>query len=75
MANVNFSVKSIIHTNNDIWHPKSCENSMYLNNTVDNSAIMCSEIVTVTDSVSTNLTNAIAAKQYECVLINSVDKK
>ena len=51
-----------------------CENSKYLKSIVENSVI-CDEIVSVTDSVSTNETNMISTNVMSTVSINSFDKK
>ena len=52
-----------------------CENSKYLKSIVENSVIICDEIVIVTDSVSTNETNMISTNVMSTVSINSFDKK
>ena len=52
-----------------------CENSKYLKSIVENSVIICDEIVIVTDSVSTNVTNMISTNVMSTVSINSFAKK
>ena len=37
-----------------------CENSRYLKSVVDNSVILCDEIINVTASVSTNVTSTVS---------------
>ena len=42
---------------------------------VDNSVIVCNEIINVTDSVSTNVTNTISTNVASTVSINSDNKE
>ena len=37
-----------------------CENSKYLKSIVDNSVVVCDKIISVTDSVSTDVTNTMS---------------
>ena len=51
-------------------------NSRYLKSIIDNSAIGCDEIINVTDTVTTNLTNTKTANVTYAVSINfDVNKK
>ena len=59
------------------WNPSTCifENSKYLKSIVDNSVIVCDKIITVMDSISTNVTNTISVIATSTVSINSDDKR
>ena len=59
------------------WNPSTCicENIRYLKNIVDDSGIVCNEMINVADSVSANVTNTISANVTSTVSINSDDKK
>ena len=52
-----------ISTKNDIWNPSTCiwENVEYLASIIDDSVIICDEIIIVADSVSTNVTSTVLA--------------
>ena len=52
-----------------------CDNNKYLESIVDKSVTLCDEIINVTDSVSTNVTNTIAEIVMSTVPINFDDKK
>ena len=56
MINVDARVKSIIYVKNYILNPAtcSCENGKYLSSVIDNSVIMCDEIIEETKTVPTN---------------------
>ena len=47
--NVNVSVKSVIYVKNYLWNPAtcSCENGKYLASIMDNSVIMCDEVIVI----------------------------
>ena len=51
-----------------------CENSRYSKSVVDDSVILCNEIVKVADSVSNSVTNAVSKNVTIAVSINSYDK-
>ena len=55
------------------WNPSTyiCESNKYLKSIADTSVIVCEEIISDLDIVSTKITNTIAAN----VSINSDDKK
>ena len=60
------------------WNPTStyiCENSWYLQSIVHDSVIVCDEILNVTNSISTNVTNTIARSKMSTDSINPDDKK
>ena len=71
MLNVIVSVKSIACANVEVWR----KNSRYLKSIVDDSAIVCDEIISVTDSASTSVTNTISTNVTSTKSINSDDKK
>ena len=48
---------------------------MYLKSVVNNLVIVCDEIINVTDSTLTNVTNVISTNALSTVSINSDDKK
>ena len=59
------------------WNLRTCicENNRYLKGIADDWVIVCDEIKSVIDSISTNVTNAISANVTGTVSINSDDKK
>ena len=66
------SVKATVCAKRDHrWNPSTCtsifENSRYLINVVDDSAIACDEIMSVKDSVSTYVTNPISTNATSTV--------
>ena len=57
------SVKSIVHAKKNYgWNSSTCicENSRYLKSIVDDSVVVCNEIINVGDSAWTNLANTIS---------------
>ena len=64
MKDVKVSVESIV-----------CAKNRYLKSIVDNSVIVCNEIVSITDSVSTNVISSVPANVTSNVSINSDNKK
>ena len=63
MKHVCVSVKIIVHKKkNYSWNPSTCisENDKYLKSITDTSVIMCDEIVSVMDVVSTKITKTIS---------------
>ena len=72
MTNVKLSVKSISPAN----APTTCicENSRYWKSIVNDSVILCDEIISTTDSVSANVTNTISINVTGTVSINSNNK-
>ena len=65
VINFNVSVKNTVSAERDYrWNPSTCtsifENSRYLISVVDDPAIACDKIMSVKDSVSTYVTNAIS---------------
>ena len=52
-----------------------CAKNRYLKSIVDNSVIVCNEIVSITDSVSTNVISSVPANVTSNVSINSDNKK
>ena len=73
MINNNVSVKGIKCAKN--FSTCTCENSMYLKGIIDDSVIVCDEIINVTNSLSTNVTNTILTNVTSAVSINSDSKK
>ena len=71
MLNVIVSVKSIACANVEVRR----KNSRYLKSIVDDSAIVCDEIISVTDSASTSVTNTISTNVTSTKSINSDDEK
>ena len=65
------SIRCIVYAKNDyIQNPSACicENGKYLKSIVDNSILVCNEIIKAADNVSSNVTNTISTKCYEyCV--------
>ena len=59
------------------WNPSTCicEISRYLKSIVDESVIVCDEIINVTDSASKIVTNTIPTSVTSIASINSDDKK
>ena len=59
------------------WNPSmcTCQNSRYLKSIADTSVIVCDEIITSTDIVSTNVTSIISTNCTSTMLTNSDDKK
>ena len=60
MINVIVSVESTVYANKgNPWSPRTfiCENIRYV---VDDSVLVCDEIISVMDTVSTNVTNIIS---------------
>ena len=59
------------------WNPNICicKNSRYFKSAVDNSVIVCDQIINVIESVSTNVTNTISTNVTSTVSINSNDNK
>ena len=51
------------------------ENSKYLKSIADDSVNLCDEIINFTDSVSTNLTNAVPTDVTSTISVNCDDKK
>ena len=64
MKDVKVSVESIV-----------CAKNRYLKSIVDNSVIVCNEIVSITDSVSTNVISSVPANVTSNVSINFDNKK
>ena len=64
MKDVKVSVESIV-----------CAKNRYLKSIVDNSVIVCNEIVSITDIVSTNVISSVPANVTSNVSINSDNKK
>ena len=60
-----------------IWNPSTCisENSKCLEIILDDSKIVCDEIINFTDGVSTNVTNIISTNVTSTVLTNCHNKK
>ena len=79
IINANVSVKSIACAmqKDDSWNPSTCicENSSYLKSIADDLVIMSDNIISVTDSVSTNGTNTISTNVTITVSIKSDNKK
>ena len=71
---VNVNVKTVVYTKEDYsWNPSPCicENSRYLKSITDTSVIVCDEIISVMDIVSTKITNKLPTNES----INFDDKK
>ena len=78
IINVNVSIKSTIHAKKDYsWNSSTCicENITSLKCIVDNSVILCDQIIIVADSMSTNVRNAVSTNGTSTVSINSHNKK
>ena len=80
VINFNVSVKATVCAKRNYrWNPSTCtsifENSRYLISVVDDSAIACDEIMSVKDSVSTYVTNAISTNATSTVPTNYDYKK
>ena len=63
MINVIVSVESTVYANKgNPWSPRTfiCENIRYLKSVVDDSVLVRDEIISVMDTVSTNVTNIIS---------------
>ena len=61
------SVKSIAHAKKDYsWNPSTCicENRRYSKSIVDNSVIVCDEILNILDSVSANITRGWYEREW-----------
>ena len=59
------------------WNPSTsiCENNRYLESAVDDSVIVCNEIISVTSSLSINMANTLSTNVTSIVSVNSNDKK
>ena len=80
IVNANSIVQHVIQIKNVIikysWNPSTCicENSKYLKSIADTSVIECDEVITVMDTVSTKMTNAIATNVTSNASINCHSK-
>ena len=72
MINANVSVRSVLCAIN----PGTCiyENNRYSKRLPDGSVIVCDEIMSVADNVSTNVINITSKNVTSAVSINSDDK-